>query len=192
MTEVIDGRSEDPLLAGFNLGVCSATILGVISPLVTIIPDDAVASSEFEDAASGNDISSIVSSGYSLTMSPPLLENWFLEFCGVGWDWRCKFIRVAGVAASRDIASDLESCAPMHGDFADRGSAGGGINGSDKGSGETESCPELSVLPVWRHPSICFTDGRLELLSWFAKKPLSTDGPDVLGFRRLRGRTDGD
>lgn len=52
-------------------------------------------------------------------------------------------IRVAGVAA---VPGDWDGCGVMAGDLRGGGSAGGGINGSDSGSGETESCPDPSLL----------------------------------------------
>lgn len=58
----------------------------------------------------------------------------------------CNFISVAGVAASLDLESEPDSRALLKVDFPDRGTAGGGINGSDRGSGETESCTEFSLL----------------------------------------------
>lgn len=52
----------------------------------------------------------------------------------------CRFwirISVAGVAGSPALGSVI--CGPMAGDLRLGGSAGGGINGSEMGSGDTES-----------------------------------------------------
>ena len=78
----------------------------------------------------------------------------------------------------------------IEGDLRACGIAGGGINGSDNGSGETESC-ELSLLPKRKAscPPWWDFDPSSRLL-----RPLSTSSEltPSSDFLRACGRTDGD
>lgn len=95
-------------------------------------------------------------------------------------------INMAGVAGS--LVSD---CGPTAGDLRAGGRAGGGIRGSERGSGETESCPELSLLPNRR---LLLPKGRAFGSPWSWVRPLRTSSELMFkrDFFRVWGRTEGD
>jgi hypothetical protein len=74
------------------------------------------------------------------------------------------------------------------GDLRTVGSAGGGINGSDSGSGDTESWPELSALPYRSPVALVGCDVGFGCFSERAVMTSSVKRDLV----RVRGRTEGD
>lgn len=143
-------------LEGPNLGVFLADKVGVVSfPFAPTVLIGVKRGFEVGFAGSGKAISSIICSISASEM----------EACSFRLDARCGppiylpacfriFINDAGVAGSLSMASmgaDWEpACfAARYGDLpadVDLGVAGGGINISDKGSGDTESASELFWL----------------------------------------------
>lgn len=179
-------------------GVTLADVAGLPTALWTREDDDGRDCARTSGlAASGSTMSSITSSCDSRDTSCAAPRN-----CPDGSCVCCARLRrmsVAGVAAAlaRDAAAAAADVAggggAAPGDFllCCCGIAGGGISGSDNGSGDTESCPELSLLPYRRElPPLARTrvvaDSSLSALSTSSDLSLSTV------FFSDCGRTDGD
>lgn len=96
-------------------------------------------------------------------------------------------INIAGVAGSL-VFCCWRVCGAIAGDFRDGGSAGGGINGSESGSGDTESWPELSALPKRSPLSFWGCDVGF---TWPSARVFMTSSVRR-DFVRVKGRTEGD